>query len=201
MPYYSSKGDRGTTSFGPGISRSKASENIAFVGALDEAQAALGFAAAEATKHPVTAEVNECLVWMQRTLFKAGVVIMDASSEALDTKGVPWSWEAQVQETERLCEIFALQEALKSFVLPGGSELAARIELARVLIRKLERSYCQMLEIQMLETGKSDHRDSNGAEAKTEDRGALPLFNRLSSLAFVLARYSNEILEVSERNL
>jgi len=192
MRYYSSNGDKGMTSFGRSRILSKADISIEFVGNLDKAQAALGFAAAEAAKHPVTHEINECLVWMQRALFQAGVTIMDA----YDTKSrAAWSWEAQLHEVERFCELFAPKEPLKAFVLPGGSELAARIELARVAIRELERSYCHLIDTSAGVAFAGIETD----ELASMD--ALPFFNRLSSLAFVLARRSNELLEVSERNL
>jgi len=179
MRYYSTKGDSGTTSFGRGEKASKAEASIEFVGALDEAQVALGFAATEADKLKLD-EVYQCLTWIQQTIFFAGTVIMGTATAEFQAG---WSWDEQLAEVESMCESFAPKEPLQAFVLPGGSELAARIELARVAIRRLERSYCRAYD-----------GDCGGLDA-------LPFFNRLSSLAFVLARRSNEILEVSELTL
>ena len=196
MRYYSTRGDDGATSFGRGFGRDirvqKSELCMEFVGALDEAQAALGFAASEA--HTLSEEYDQlckvfsCLTCMQRLIFEAGTVVMETANKELAQK---WSWSEQLAEIERLCEQFAPKQALRDFVLPGGSELAARIELARVAIRRLERVYCRL----------------TAAETEAQslhnliDMGALPLFNRLSSLAFVLARYSNEVLEVDELSL
>ena len=196
MRYYSTTGDSGTTSFGRGSKTSKADASIEFVGALDEAQAALSFAATEADRmgyelakknDPSPAEsdqstqldeVYQHLAWMQQSVFFAGTIVMETAPKELQ---VSWSWNEHLAEIEEACKLLAPKEPLTSFVLPGGSELAARIELARTAIRRLERVYCRTY-------------DGTGLDA-------LPLFNRLSSLAFVLARRSNEILEVSELTL
>ena len=186
MHYYSTKGDAGSTSFGRGVRVQKSELIMEFVGALDEAQAALGFAATEAQvlseKYNQLSEVFSCLTWMQRTVFEAGTVVMETATEEFAQK---WSWNKQLAEVERLCEQFAPKQVLKDFVLPGGSELAARIELARVAIRRLERVYCRFA----------------ATETEKTEGNALPLFNRLSSLVFVLARHSNEVLEVDELTL
>lgn len=191
MKYYSSTGDTGTSSLGQGMRVSKADPYIALAGALDETQTALGFAATKAAKHPLTAEINECLVWMQRNLFIAGAIILGSANN--DSK-TAWSWDTQLNEVEHFCSVFAPHSELKSFVLPGGSELAARIELARVTIRRLERDYCQLLE----DNGEAD---TNQDKDIPKHPSAIPFLNRLSSLAFVLARRSNELLEVPEQNL
>ena len=209
MRYYSTKGDKGTTSFGHGRQASKAGSEVEYVGALDEAQAALGFAAVEARLQEVkwsvaaaetkSANTNNkqlaldfrvrsallrdictCLKNIQRTVFESGLIVMDTASEELIQN---WSWVTQTTKIENLCEDFAPQQTLKGFVLPGGSELAARIELARVALRRLERAFCQF--------------STEGAS----DVDTLAFYNRLSSLAFILARRSNEILEVSETTL
>jgi len=207
LKYYSTRGDDGTTSFGHGVRVSKSDERAEFIGTLDEVQVALGFAVVEARHQKnrygtvaknmslskdhsegrvsVVADfeercekletIKECLLWLQRLSFELGTMVTEtAAKESIAN----WSWEEQLAEVESACERFAPATALKAFVLPGGSELAARIELARVAARKAERAYCRL--------------DCNEA---------LPLLNRLSSLCFVLARYSNEALAVSETTL
>ena len=192
MRYYSTKGDSGTSSFGRGVRTQKSELGMEFVGALDEAQAALGFAVTEAKalseEHNQLCEVLGCLTWMQRSVFEAGTVVMETAGEEL---AKDWSWDERMIEVERLCEQFAPKQVLTGFILPGGSELAARIELARVAIRKLERVYCRLVATKAKKEGLH----------KLLSMDALPLFNRLSSLAFVLARRSNEILEVDELSL
>ena len=170
-----SRGDSGTTTttMNSASRVPKNHELVEFVGCLDEAQVVLGFAAVEAHTQKLD-EVYQCLIWMQRSLFNAGILTMETANEQLQNE---WSWNEQLTEVEKFCSTFALQEPLRSFILPGGSELAARIELARVAIRRLERSYCA---------------------CNNQGMDALPFLNRLSTLAFVLARHSNEVLEVPE---
>ena len=196
MRYYSTRGDSGTTSLGRGIHAQKSELCMEFIGALDEAQAALGFAASEAQvrseEYDQLCKVFSCLTRMQRLVFESGLAVIGTGSKEFAQE---WSWDKQLAEVEKLCEQFAPKQALRNFVLPGGSELAARIELARVAIRRLERVYCRLAAVE--------------TEIRVEAQGlhnlagmdALPLFNRLSSLAFVLARYSNEVLEVDELSL
>jgi cob(I)alamin adenosyltransferase len=227
MRYYSTKGDSGSTNFGRAGSVSKADREIEFVGALDEAQVALGFAATEAEiqmlQRDITvknnfvppagaslqadklsgkskdtasqlADIHQVLCLMQWAIFSAGTVIMELADKAVADD---WLWSKQLAEIESLCELFAPTEPLKAFVLPGGSELAARIELARVAIRRLERVYCQYVA-----SGECDVATVGSENLREQVRkDALPFFNRLSSLAFVLARRSNELLEVPERTL
>jgi len=208
MKYYSASGDDGTTSFGRGVRVSKADEKTAFIGTLDEVQVALGFAVVEArhqkNRYGTVAKnmslsqdhsegrvsivadfeercekleaIEDCLLWLQRLSFELGTLVTETASEDF---AASWSWSKQLAEVESACERFAPHEQLKAFVLPGGSELAARIELARVAVRRAERAYCGI---------------DDGA-------AALPLLNRLSSLCFVLARYSNEALAVRETTL
>ena len=210
-------GDSGNTSFGRGMRVSKADACIELVGTLDEAQVALGFAAtqakSEAEKYTRVAknislsaadyeqpspailsfekracsldEVYHCLIWMQRAVFTAGTVVMEVASK---TTVETWTWDEQLAEIEKQCELFAAQSMPESFILPGGSELAVRIESARVVIRRLERAYCVTATVAASE---KDHVELD----------ALPFFNRLSTLCFILARYSNEVLEVSEISL
>ena len=83
---------------------------------------------------------------------------------------------SQVDRLER--EIDAVNEALEpltSFVLPGGTELAARLHLARAITRRAERSIMAL------------------AEAEPVNAQALAYINRLSDLLFVLARQANDL--------
>jgi cob(I)alamin adenosyltransferase len=82
--------------------------------------------------------------------------------------------QAKVDELERLCDLYneALPE-LKSFVLPGGSEAAARLHIARTI--------CRRAELTALATA-----------AQTAIDPLVPVYlNRLSDLLFILARTAN----------
>ncbi|MCL2680014.1 MAG: ATP:cob(I)alamin adenosyltransferase [Coriobacteriia bacterium] len=150
---------------------------VDFTGTLDEAQAALGYAAVAAqsvaSEYAALRDVADCLIWMQRQIFQAGTILLGAAA-ADAAPNHPW--DKLLADIEERNEHFAPAAAAQGFILPGGSELAARIELARTAIRRLERSYC----------------------ANFQHMDALPVFNRLSTLAFTLARYSNETQKVNE---
>ena len=183
-------GDRGITSIGHGVNVSKADAVIEFAGSLDEAQVALGFAAVEANKLALS-DICNALQWLQRSLFSTGAVIMEAhgarnaaDGDEVDDKEENYSIEQQLTEVDKLIAQFMPAEKLRNFILPGGSELAARIEIARTTCRRLERTYLQM-----------HVREQDMAAAEVD---ALPYLNRISTLCWTLARHSNQVLEIPE---
>jgi len=76
-------------------------------------------------------------------------------------------------------------EKLDSFIIPGGSGLAAGLHLARTVVRRAERATWHAIEEHGTEPGKKGH--TNGGVSLT----AVKYLNRLSDLLFVLARYAN----------
>jgi cob(I)alamin adenosyltransferase len=115
-------------------------------------------------------ELREPLERIQNELFDVGADL-----------AVPWGvtdrlrvTQEAIDELERLCDGFnaALPE-LRSFVLPGGTEAAARLHVARTLCRRAERD----------------------ALLASKELGVNPLvltyLNRLSDLLFILARSAN----------
>ncbi len=82
--------------------------------------------------------------------------------------------EAQIDALEKDCDRFNAElPELKSFVLPGGSELAARLHVARAVCRRAERDALE------------------AAEEVDLNPLALVYLNRLSDLLFILARTAN----------
>ena len=165
---YTRGGDRGETSLGDGSRVSKLDPRIRAFGAVDELNAALGVALAG----DCPAELREPLAQVQNELFDVGADL-----------SVPWEVEGrlrvdqtQVDGLERLCDRFnePLPE-LKSFVLPGGTETAARLHVARTLCRRAEREALA------------------AAEEVELDPLALVYLNRLSDLLFILARAANAL--------
>jgi cob(I)alamin adenosyltransferase len=114
--------------------------------------------------------MRELLVRVQNELFDLGA---DLSVPA-EVEGRLRVEQSQVAALERACDEWNedLPE-LKSFVLPGGSELSARLHVARTLCRRVERealTAAQEVELNPL---------------------ALVYLNRLSDLLFILARAAN----------
>jgi cob(I)alamin adenosyltransferase len=167
---YTRGGDRGETSLGDGSRVPKLDPRIAAFGTVDELNSLLGLALAG----DVSSEVRPVLERVQNELFDAGADI----SVPLGTAALRIS-QAQVDALEADCDRFnADLPELKSFVLPGGSETAARLHVARAVCRRAERDVL-----------------AAGEEAELNPLLAVYL-NRLSDLLFILARAANPGTEV-----
>ena len=163
---YTRGGDAGETSLGDGSRVSKLDCRIGAFGTVDELNSALGVVLAG----DVSSELRPPLERVQNELFDVGADL-----------SVPWGVtdrlrveQGMIDELERLCDRFnADLPELRSFVLPGGSEAAARLHVARTLCRRAERDALvasQELELYPL---------------------VLRYLNRLSDLLFILARAAN----------
>jgi cob(I)alamin adenosyltransferase len=165
---YTRGGDAGETSLGDGSRVSKLDPRVAAYGAVDELNAQVGLVLALDELDP---EQRGQLAHIQNDLFDVGA---DLSVPFDSGEGRLRVAQAQIDELERLCDVHnaALPE-LKSFVLPGGSELAARLHAARTI--------CRRAELTALE-----------AAAQTTIDPLVPVYlNRLSDLLFILARSTN----------
>jgi len=162
---YTRAGDAGETSLGDGSRVRKTDPRIEAYGTVDELNSFLGFALA-APELP--GEFRPWLEQVQNDLFDVGADLsVPPGGERERLRVVP----AQVARLEELCDVVNDRlEPLKSFVLPGGGEAAARLHLARAVCRRAER----------LVAGMSG--DANPT--------ALAYLNRLSDLLFILARAS-----------
>ena len=163
---YTGGGDRGETSLGDGSRVSKLDLRIAAYGTVDEVNSALGLALA----CELPQAIRPVLERVQNELFDVGADL----SVPLEREDRLRVTEDQVRALERDCDRFNedLPE-LKSFVLPGGTEAAARLHLVRALCRRAERdtlAAAQDYELNPL---------------------ALVYLNRLADLLFILARCAN----------
>ncbi len=149
---YTGGGDKGQTSLGDGSRVSKLDPRIAALGDVDELNSVLGWCAAGLDR-------------IQNELFDLGADLSVPSGDRLQIEQ-PYidRLEAEIDEAN------ARLEPLRSFVLPGGTETAARLYLARAVCRRAERAVLVV----------------DG----TNPLAAVYL-NRLSDLLFVLARLAN----------
>lgn len=170
---YTRTGDDGTTGLATGQRVSKWHMRVDAYGSIDETNAALGLARLHAGEDK---ELDAMLMRIQNDLFDLGADL------ATPETNPPPSWEAlrilpdQVQRLER--EIDAINAAippLDSFVLPGGSPLAAYLHLARTISRRAERQIALLA--------------STPGEIVSEH--ALAFANRLSDFLFVASRRAN----------
>ncbi len=164
---YTRGGDAGETSLGDGSRVSKLDPRIAAYGATDELNAAVGVVLANAT---CPEPVRVVLARVQNELFDLGADL----SVPLEQEGRLRVTQAQVDELENDCDRFnADLPELKSFVLPGGTEAAAELHVARTICRRAEREAI-----------------AAAAEVALNPL-ALVYLNRLSDLLFILARAAN----------
>ncbi len=165
---YTRGGDAGETSLGDGSRVSKLDGRIAAFGTVDELNAALGAALAADT--PV--ELRPVLERVQNELFDLGADL----SVPVEVEGRLRVEQAMVDRLEEDCDRFnaGLLE-LRSFVLPGGSTVAAWLHVARTICRRAERETLR-------------------ATADTEISPLVAVYlNRLSDLLFILARAANAL--------
>jgi cob(I)alamin adenosyltransferase len=160
---YTRGGDRGETSLGDGSRVSKLDPLVRAYGAVDELNSVVGWAQVEAR--------DARLARIQNELFDLGA---DLSVPFAVDDGKLRVTQGQIDALERDCdEANAPLPELKSFVLPGGSEAAARLHVARAVCRRVER--------EVLAVGNE----------RTLNPLAPVYLNRLSDLLFILARAAN----------
>jgi cob(I)alamin adenosyltransferase len=165
---YTRGGDRGETSLGDGSRVSKLDPRVRAYGAVDELNSQIGLALADPG---LPDGLRETLRRIQNDLFDVGA---DLSTPYPETDERLRIRQEQIDELERLCDLLnAPLPKLRSFVLPGGTEAAARLHVARAV--------CRRAELVVLATA---------AETPLDPLAAVYL-NRLSDLLFILARTAN----------
>jgi len=169
---YTRTGDAGDTALGDGSRRPKHDLRVTAYGTVDETNAAIGMARLHAEGSMAAA-----LTRIQNDLFDLGADLCRPEMERDAEAPYPplRMIEAQVDRLE--AEIDAMNAALaplRSFVLPGGSALAAHLHLCRTICRRAERCAVELA----------------GAEAV--NAAALRYLNRLSDWFFVASRVAND---------
>jgi len=169
---YTRTGDAGDTALGNGARVAKHSMRVTAYGTVDEANSTLGLARLHAE-----GELDRLLALIQNDLFDLGADLcrpeMERDAEAAHP--VLRMAEAQVDRLER--EIDAMNarlQPLRSFILPGGSPLAAHLHLCRTVTRRAERCVVEL------------------ATMESVNDAAVKYLNRLSDWFFVAARIAND---------
>jgi len=171
---YTRTGDDGTTALGSGRRVSKYDPRVECYGTLDETNATIGLARIHARASD--AALDAMLARIQNDLFDLGAELCHPD-ESKDARGRLSISDAQVERLEN--EIDALNrelQPLRSFVLPGGTQAASFLHLARTVSRRAERL--------MVALAARPNEPVGGA--------ALRYINRLSDFLFVAARYAND---------
>lgn len=176
---YTKTGDDGTTGLGNGVRTSKSDPRVEAYGSVDEANAAVGMCVIEARRDagPHSPALADLLCSIQNDLFDVGADLCCPIGKDEAPGSRLRITAAQVERLERAIDHHnARLKPLDSFVLPGGTPLAAALHLARTISRRAER--CTVL---LMTPGT--------AETSIE---TVRYLNRLSDLLFVLARVAND---------
>lgn len=168
---YTRTGDKGQTALGDGSRVAKHSARVTAYGTVDETNAMVGMARLHA-KGPLDVQ----LAAIQNDLFDLGADMCRPDRDKDDQAEYPplRVVDAQVERLE--AEIDAMNKALeplRSFILPGGSALAAHLHVCRTVSRRAERLAVELSEVE----------DVNPAAVK--------YLNRLSDWFFVASRVAN----------
>ncbi len=179
MKYYTAKGDTGTTKLlcvQKGERISKGDDVFETLGGLDELNSHLGLcsAVAERASFPgITAELRA------KFIGEIGVIQQDLFMIQAELAGSEVTLPPEkLKRIEEDIEYFAgVFPQISSFVLPGKTELAALLDVARTIARRVERGYIRQTQSNDIAT-----------ISPTTNIGAY--LNRLSSVLYVLARFA-----------
>jgi cob(I)alamin adenosyltransferase len=168
---YTKSGDDGSTGLGDGTRVPKHALRVDAYGTVDEANAVLGMALVDGGG----GEYRDLLLELQNDLFDVGSDLC-VPGEMGDRLRVPAEYTARLER--HIDRYNADLSPLTSFVLPGGTELAGRLHVARTVVRRAERLVTAL------------HADPG--EAGRVNPEVVRYLNRASDLLFVLARHAND---------
>ncbi len=169
---YTKTGDAGETALGNGSRVAKHSLRVTSYGTVDETNATVGMARLHAT-----GEIDEQLAMIQNDLFDLGADLCrpDMEKDGESEYPVLRMSDTQVERLEKqIDEMTKMVEPLRSFILPGGSALAAHLHVCRTVSRRAERLTVEL------------------ATMESVNPAAVKYLNRLSDWCFQAARIANE---------
>lgn len=165
---YTRTGDDGKTGLADGSRVAKDDLRVSAYGAVDEANAALGLA-----RNHVDENTLNSISRLQNDLFDLGADLSTPIKK--DEKNKLRIVPDQVFWLEQQMDFLNKNIApLTSFILPGGTEAAAALHLARTIVRRAERKAVTL------------------AKKEAVNPEALKYLNRLSDYLFVLGRHLND---------
>jgi len=181
---YTRTGDEGLTGLSDFSRVRKTDPRIEAYADVDEANSALGVAISLA-QNEFDEETLNMLAQIQNDLFDLGADLSNPLNEHYEYEPlrVDAIWIDSLEQS--IDKYNAQLGKLDSFILPGGSGLAAGLHLARTVVRRAERATWHAIEEYGTEPAKKGH--PNGGVSLL----AVKYLNRLSDLLFVLARFAN----------
>jgi cob(I)alamin adenosyltransferase len=178
MKIYTKTGDDGSTGLIGGTRVRKSDIRLECYGTADELNAAIGLAivVADASAGELAAILRE----VQNDLFIAGSHLA-TPEDSPHRNSLPPLDESMISRLEMQIDLaVAKLPALRNFIMPGGTELAARLHLARTICRRAER----------LLVAFAMERPVSGI--------LVTYFNRLSDWLFIQARRANQLAGVED---
>lgn len=170
---YTRTGDDGSTALGDASRTDKNDPRLVAYADVDEANSAIGVA--RAVRPGPDPAMDELLAWIQNDLFDVGAdlcVPVVPDPPAAQLRVLP----EYISRLERACDEYNAGLApLRSFVIPGGSALAAQLHVARTVTRRAERAAWAAV----------------AAFPGSVSLRPAQYLNRLSDLLFILARAAN----------
>jgi len=169
---YTKTGDAGETALGNGVRVAKHSMRVNAYGTVDETNATVGMA-----RQHSTGEIDAALARIQNDLFDLGADLCRPDMERDHEAGYAPLRILERQVLRLEAEIDAMNtrlQPLRSFILPGGSALAAHLHLCRTVSRRAERLTVELATMEAINTE------------------AVKYLNRLSDWFFVAGRIAND---------
>jgi len=176
---YTKRGDSGETSLVGGQRLPKDALRIECYGTVDELNAVTGLACVTARLDERTLPLAGILLRVQHELFNLGSILATLPGDVGPRQ--PQVTEADVARLEsEIDSMNAELPPLRSFVLPGGSELDAKLHLCRTVCRRAERLTVAL------------------ARSESVPSVTVRYLNRLSDALFVWGRWANLKLGAAE---
>jgi cob(I)alamin adenosyltransferase len=174
LKIYTKTGDKGETGLYGGKRVRKDNLRVTAYGDVDETNAAIGIARSyiqegSSGSREVLSFIDTALETVQNKLFALGANLSGSEDQNFAIK------DSDVEYLEKVIDhIDELVQPIKAFILPFGTDLSARLHLARTVARRAERSIVAL------------------SAAEKVDPNALVYSNRLSDFLFTLARFANK---------
>lgn len=184
MKIYTRTGDKGMTSLFSGERVRKDNPFIEAIGTVDEGNSSLGLALSILPPRKEFDSIRSQLEIIQHALFDVGAALATprSSNEKQKIEKTRFDHHAIELLENWIDQMDAQLPVLKRFILPGGDPASAGLHLSRSIIRRAERLVTPLY------------------EQADVVQDVLVYLNRLSDYLFVLSRYINHLLNISETN-
>lgn len=189
MKLYTRTGDTGHTALFGGGRVSKTDPRVEAYGQVDELNAVIGWAlaACQPGRDDVIASKLSAL---QSDLFEVGADLATPASSPGRCRINPINADDVARLEAWIDQACQPTPPMRSFILPGGTELASRLHVARTVSRRTERRIVHLLREHQAPVTESEHEPIGMA--------VVAYMNRISDLLFALARLANHLAGVAD---